>query len=203
MNCRVYALSQRHKAVLYGAASIILVQWGLMLYAMSQSLKGTANVAVLLGVPTFPFPPIPKVDAYHGTYALTGVFLRQANSNDVSKSVHLHIRPGGVSPLAPIVSQAQLTKKYAQATFRWSLVVFDAGVWYVGFPINHYHHLPKDEEVRVHTLGQCYSEGRYNLLLCPLFFQSSMAHFVVACSGKFPRYVPSLRHDFSDILNSH
>ncbi|KAJ8093257.1 hypothetical protein PM082_020743 [Marasmius tenuissimus] len=65
---RVYALSKRRKLVLYAAAFVLVWQWGIAIYAMSQSSLGTDQVQLLLpmdGPPPLVLPDLPKTDPYH------------------------------------------------------------------------------------------------------------------------------------------
>ncbi|KAJ3517450.1 hypothetical protein NLJ89_g509 [Agrocybe chaxingu] len=78
LTLRVYALSGKSKSVLVISALFMAWQWGIAIYAMSQSDKGTDNVAVLLSVPTFPLPRLPEVDPYHGassSFPLVCIFI--------------------------------------------------------------------------------------------------------------------------------
>ncbi|KAJ8093237.1 hypothetical protein PM082_020723 [Marasmius tenuissimus] len=65
---RVYALSKRRKVVLYTTAFVLAWQWGIAIYAMSQSSLGTDQVQLLLpmdGPPPPVLPELPKTDPYH------------------------------------------------------------------------------------------------------------------------------------------
>ncbi|KAG6811472.1 hypothetical protein H0H92_007244 [Tricholoma furcatifolium] len=66
LTLRVYALLSKHKAVLGVALPIILFQWGIALYAMSQSSKGTDQVVLLIPGAIPPnLPTLPDIDPYH------------------------------------------------------------------------------------------------------------------------------------------
>ncbi|KAJ8093245.1 hypothetical protein PM082_020731 [Marasmius tenuissimus] len=65
---RVYALSKRRKVVLYATAFALAWQWGIAIYAMSQSSLGTERVQLLLpmdGPPPSVLPELPEVGPYH------------------------------------------------------------------------------------------------------------------------------------------
>ncbi|KAF8069070.1 hypothetical protein FPV67DRAFT_1761896 [Lyophyllum atratum] len=67
LTLRVYALIGKRKPILFIAGLIILWQWAIALYAMSQSSKGTPQPALLLSSrATIPgLPPLPDADPYH------------------------------------------------------------------------------------------------------------------------------------------
>ncbi|KAA1477970.1 hypothetical protein DENSPDRAFT_885532 [Dentipellis sp. KUC8613] len=68
LTIRVYAITKKHKAIVVFAIAIILWQWGIAVYVMSQSSKGTDLPALLLsrrdaGLP--PLPTLPDIDPFH------------------------------------------------------------------------------------------------------------------------------------------
>ncbi|PPQ95299.1 hypothetical protein CVT26_014873 [Gymnopilus dilepis] len=90
-------LTFRHHAVLWLSGSIILAQWIIALYVMSQSSKGTDQVALLLPVPTFPLPELPDLPPYHAFdgLAFLAIMVVTVRAN----------RRYGVLPLMRIIQQ--------------------------------------------------------------------------------------------------
>ncbi|KAA1477983.1 hypothetical protein DENSPDRAFT_854681 [Dentipellis sp. KUC8613] len=68
---RVYAITKKNKAVPVFTALVILWQWGIAVYVMSQSSKGTDLPALLLsrrGVSIPPLPTLPNIDPFHEAF---------------------------------------------------------------------------------------------------------------------------------------
>jgi len=62
---RVYALSGERRTVPIICSVIIVAQWAIALYLAIHSFGGSAQVALLLSPPIFPFPAVPAIDAYN------------------------------------------------------------------------------------------------------------------------------------------
>ncbi|KAH7874997.1 uncharacterized protein C8R40DRAFT_1069887 [Lentinula edodes] len=66
LTLRVYALSKCHRSVLVLSGLIIVWQWGIAVYAMSQSSQGTDQISLLLTGPSAShFVALPATDPYH------------------------------------------------------------------------------------------------------------------------------------------
>lgn len=68
---RVYALTKKNKLVPVVSGLIIIGQWIIAIYTMSQSSKGTTQVAALLSKRDFipSLPALPETDAYDSEYS--------------------------------------------------------------------------------------------------------------------------------------
>ncbi|KAF8066922.1 hypothetical protein FPV67DRAFT_1216163 [Lyophyllum atratum] len=67
LTLRVYALFGRSKCILFIAGTILLWQWGITFYVVSQaSVLGTIQPAALLSRATIPhLPTLPEINLYH------------------------------------------------------------------------------------------------------------------------------------------